>query len=62
MRVCGSEAGVGQDLFNDLWLLDEGADSQRPATPGANQGVSPIDLFDEVRSPSMAGVSYATAG
>lgn len=43
------EAEVGQDLFDDLWPLNEGNDPHRPATLGAQQGISLIDLFDQPR-------------
>jgi hypothetical protein len=43
-------------------LLDECDDPLRPATLGANQGVSLIDLFNAVGPPSMAEVSCVTAG
>jgi hypothetical protein len=42
MGVCGPEAEVGRDLFDDLGLLDEGNDPHGAATLGAQQRIGLI--------------------
>lgn len=55
MESGGLWAWVGQDLFDDLWLLDEGDDPHGAGPLGIDQGVGFANLFGEVCPPVLEG-------
>jgi len=49
------EPEVGQDLLDDFGLLDESDDPHWSRTPGTDERVHLVDLFDEPRPRALRG-------